>query len=61
VLAEGDALRMTRKLAQALDYAWTRFHIIHRDIKPANILFDADGEPKLADMGLSKSLDDARR
>lgn len=59
VLAERDALTMTRQLAQALDYAWCAFRIIHRDIKPANILFDAKGEPKLADMGLSKSLDDA--
>ncbi|OQW96266.1 MAG: hypothetical protein BWK77_05595, partial [Verrucomicrobia bacterium A1] len=49
VLAERDALSMTRKLAHALDHAWTRFHIIHRDINPGNILFDADGEPKLAE------------
>lgn len=56
VMTEREALSMTRKLATALDHAWACFQIIHRDIKPANILFDAQGEPKLADMGLSKSL-----
>lgn len=30
--------------------------IIHRDVKPANILIAADGTPKLADLGVSKSL-----
>ena len=54
-LAERDALTMARKLAQALDHAWTKFRIIHRDITPGNILIDASGEPKLADMGLSRS------
>ena len=57
-MQEGPALRLVAKLAQALAYAWNKHHIIHRDIKPANILLDEDGEPKLADMGLSKSLDD---
>lgn len=52
-LEEAEALAMVRKIAAALDYAWTRHSILHRDIKPSNIMLDAAGEPKLADMGLT--------
>ncbi|MCX7010790.1 MAG: serine/threonine-protein kinase [Kiritimatiellaeota bacterium] len=58
VLPEKTALQIARKLALALNYAWQHHKIIHRDIKPANILLDEDGVPKLADMGLSKSMED---
>ena len=57
-LAEKRAFGMARKLAGALAYAWNEHRLLHRDIKPANILLDSAGEPKLADMGLAKSLSD---
>ena len=53
---EADALKLARKLASALAYAWNAHRLLHRDIKPSNILIDARGEPRLADLGLGKSL-----
>lgn len=52
------ALALMIKLAQALKHAQTR-GIIHRDIKPGNILIDEEGQPKLADFGLAKPIDDS--
>lgn len=39
-------------LCQAVAYAHSR-GMIHRDIKPGNVIFTADGQPLLADFGLS--------
>jgi len=53
---EKQALQIGRKVAEALNYAWTKFKILHRDIKPENIMIDAEGEPKIMDLGISKSM-----
>ncbi len=58
ILPEKEALRIVRSIAEALNYAWTEFHIIHRDVKPSNIMLDRKGTAKLMDMGISKSLFD---
>lgn len=55
-MAEREALRLLRKITLALAYAWDEHRLLHRDVKPANILLDQRGEPKLTDLGLSKSL-----
>jgi serine/threonine-protein kinase len=53
-LPERGALRIARDVAAALDHAHRRGGIIHRDVKPENILVDADGVPKLADLGVAR-------
>lgn len=51
------SLEIIRKTALALGHA-SQHGIVHRDIKPANIMIRQDGEIKLADMGLARSLDE---
>ncbi len=52
-----DALRITREVADALDYAHQR-GVIHRDIKPENILFQA-GHAVVADFGIARAISSA--
>jgi serine/threonine-protein kinase len=49
-----EALRITREVASALDYAH-RQRVVHRDIKPENILFH-EGNSMVADFGIGKAL-----
>jgi serine/threonine-protein kinase len=46
-----EAVRITREVADALDYAH-RHGVIHRDIKPENILLH-DGRPMVMDFGIA--------
>ncbi len=48
-----DAVRLMRRMAEALDYAH-RMGVLHLDIKPSNILLDEQDEPHLADFGLAR-------
>src|SRR5207245_752154 len=48
-----DALRITREVAQALEYAH-HYGIVHRDIKPANILL-ADDQAMVVDFGVARA------
>jgi serine/threonine-protein kinase len=57
LLSVDEAIRITRQVAGALDFAH-RQGIIHRDIKPENILLH-DGEAMLADFGIALALSEA--
>ena len=57
-LPVAQAIQIATQVAVAMEVA--HIHgIIHRDIKPDNIMFDADGVPKLADLGVARFAADA--
>ena len=51
-LGVDDSVAITRKVANALDYAHEH-GVVHRDIKPGNILLSERGEPLIADFGIA--------
>ncbi len=44
------------QLCSALDYAHTKARIVHRDLKPLNLLVNSEGDLKVVDFGISRSL-----
>ena len=51
-----DALLMALQMARALAFAHGR-GLIHRDVKPQNVLMNADGQAKMTDFGIARSVD----
>ncbi|HZU97268.1 MAG TPA: serine/threonine-protein kinase, partial [Planctomycetota bacterium] len=55
-----EAVRLGARIARALETVHAA-GLIHRDLKPGNVLLAANGEPKLSDFGLARSLSSATR
>ncbi len=51
-----DALLMALQMARGLAFAHDR-GLIHRDVKPQNVLLNEDGQAKMTDFGIARSVD----
>lgn len=57
VFTVGEIRGWVRQICEALHYADTEARIVHRDLKPSNVMIDAGGNVKVADFGISRSLE----
>jgi serine/threonine protein kinase/Flp pilus assembly protein TadD len=47
------------QLCEALDYAHNHANVIHRDLKPSNLMVNQQGDLKVTDFGIARSLADS--
>ena len=53
------ALELIGQILNGIEYAH-QHGFIHRDLKPSNIILDFNGNPKIMDFGISKSIDELK-
>jgi serine/threonine-protein kinase len=53
------ALELMSQILTGIEYAHQQ-GFIHRDLKPSNIILDLNGNPKIMDFGISKSIDELK-
>jgi serine/threonine protein kinase/tetratricopeptide (TPR) repeat protein len=54
-LSTGTAISIARQVGEGLEEAH-RLGVVHRDLKPSNIMIDKDGNAKIMDFGIARSL-----
>jgi len=54
-LAVGTAIRIAKQVCEGLAEAH-KLAVVHRDLKPSNIMIDKDGDSRIMDFGIARSL-----